>query len=151
MKTWVVDIDGTLALKGDRSPFDWSRVGEDLPNIPVIRVVEALLYVGDNIVFMSGRMEQCRSDTAHWLNVNIDCCYVHPRVGYPRDDHRGVSELFMRADGDYRPDTVVKLELFDNHVKDRYDVIGVIDDRASVCRQWREMGLTCLQVAEGNF
>jgi hypothetical protein len=137
MKTWICDIDGTLALKGERSPFDWSRVGEDLPNAPVIRVVEALLFRGDDIVFMSGRMEQCRRDTTLWLKANIDYCTGEP--------------LFMRADDDYRPDTVVKRELFDNHVKDRYDVIGVIDDRYSVVRQWRSMGLTCLQVAEGNF
>lgn len=145
MKVWIVDIDGTLALKGDRSPFDWSRVGEDLPNTPVIRVVEALLYLGDNIVFMSGRMEQCRAQTALWLNANIDCCNVH----VTRSDC--CEQLFMRADEDYRPDTIVKRELFDNHVKDRYDVIGVIDDRDSVVRQWRSMGLTCLQVADGNF
>ena len=33
VKTWIVDIDGTVAIMGDRSPFDWARVGEDLPNI----------------------------------------------------------------------------------------------------------------------
>ena len=144
MKTWIVDIDGTLALKGERSPFDWSRVGEDLPNIPVIRVVEALLYVGDNIVFMSGRMEQCRRQTALWLTANIDCCYVNPDGGYGE-------ELFMRADGDFRPDEIVKRELFDNHVKPRYDVIGVIDDRGKVVRMWRELGLTVLDVAGNDF
>lgn len=144
MKTWICDIDGTLALKGERSPFDWSRVGEDLPNEPVIRVVEALLYLGDNIVFMSGRMEQCRRQTALWLTANIDCCYVHPVGNYGE-------ELLMRADGDFRPDEIVKRELFDNHVKPRYTVIGVIDDRSKVVRMWRELGLTVLDVAGNDF
>lgn len=148
MKTWICDIDGTLALKGERSPFDWSRVGEDLPNIPVIRVVEALLYVGDNIVFMSGRMEQCRQQTAMWLNANIDCCNVHYDDGFPGGC---CEQLLMRADEDYRPDEIVKRELFDNHVKPRYDVIGVIDDRSKVVRMWRELGLTVLDVAGNDF
>lgn len=134
-KAWIVDIDGTLALMNGRGPFDWSRVGEDLPNEPVVRLVHAIDLLGDAIIFMSGRMEQSRCQTEMWLNAQI---------GFS-------GPLYMRKDDDFRPDTVVKRELYDNHVKDRYDVIGVIDDRASVCRQWREMGLTCLQVAEGNF
>ena len=33
-----------------------------------------------------------------------------------------------------------------------YDVAGVLDDRDQVVKMWRnELGLTCLQVAEGNF
>ena len=43
MQTWIVDIDGTVAIMGDRSPFDWARVGEDLPKSPVITVVEPRL------------------------------------------------------------------------------------------------------------
>lgn len=42
-KVWLVDIDGTVALRGERGPFDWDRVGEDKPNGPVIAVVRALM------------------------------------------------------------------------------------------------------------
>ena len=57
----------------------------------------------------------------------------------------------MRAVGDSRPDPVIKLELFNEHVHDRYDVRVVRDDRNSVVDLWRSMGLTCLQVAPGDF
>ena len=60
--------------------------------------------------------------------------------------------LLMRKDGDNRPDQIVKRELYERHVVGLYEVEGVLDDRAKVVRMWRdELGLTCLQVADGNF
>lgn len=60
-------------------------------------------------------------------------------------------ELFMRPAGDTRNDAVVKLELFDQHIRDRYDVLRCYDDRARVVAAWRSIGLTVFQVADGNF
>lgn len=140
MTTWICDIDGTLAVMGDRSPFDWQRVGEDTPNKPVVHLVESLLLAGDRVVFMSGRMEQCRRQTEIWLCANISGVFIPDG-----------QQLFMRPDEDYRPDAVVKRELYEKYVKPDYDIVGVIDDRNSVVRMWRDLGLTCLQVAEGNF
>jgi len=60
-------------------------------------------------------------------------------------------ELFMRPEGDMRPDNIVKAELFDTYVRDNYDVQFVIDDRDQVVDMWRRMGLACLQVAPGDF
>jgi hypothetical protein len=136
MQAWIVDIDGTLALKGGRSAYDWARVGEDEPNEPVLAVVRALVRDGYHIIFMSGRMEQCRHATIAWLNgQHLDALHLH-----------------MRPDDDYRPDEVLKRELYEAHVKGQYEVMGVIDDRAKVVRMWRdELGLTCLQVAPGEF
>ena len=42
----LVDIDGTVALMSGRSPFDWSRVGEDAPNPAVIAAVRAMHAAG---------------------------------------------------------------------------------------------------------
>lgn len=135
-KAVLVDVDGTVALMGDRGPFDWSRVGVDTPNGPVISVVRALYAAGHRIVVMSGRSDECRTDTETWLS-----------------EHLGVpcSGPFMRAAGDFRKDAVVKRELFDTHVRDTYDVVCVLDDRDQVVEAWRAMGLTVFQVAEGNF
>jgi predicted kinase len=133
----VVDIDGTTALKGERSPFDETRVHEDSPNLPVISVICALHAAGNLIVFLSGRTDACRDATAQWLATHVPV---------PFDG------LHMRQSGDHRKDSVVKRELFDVHVRDRYDVTCVLDDRDQVVRMWREeIGLTCLQVAYGNF
>jgi hypothetical protein len=59
--------------------------------------------------------------------------------------------LHLRAVGDHRKDAVVKREIFDREVRDRYRVVGVFDDRMQVVAMWRELGLTVFQVAEGDF
>jgi hypothetical protein len=135
---WICDIDGTLALRGDRSPYDWVRVGEDEPNPPVVTVVRALMGSGREVRYMSGRMEQCRDATVAWLREHVMSSMLP-------------SDLWMRADGDMRPDQVVKRELYEQHVRGFYEVEGVIDDRNRVVSMWRSIGLTCLQVADGNF
>lgn len=137
-KAWIVDIDGTVALRGDRSPYDWSRVGEDKPNRPVIDVVQALIAMGHEVRYVTGRMEQCRDSTVAWLREHVASA-THP------------SDLYMRPDGDYTPDDRLKREIWRRDIRDRYDVAGVIDDRARVVAMWREIGLTCLQVAPGDF
>jgi hypothetical protein len=59
----LVDIDGTLALRtGDRSPYDWDRVGVDDPKPPVIELEadlgECSIHPGPVQV---GRSNTCRS------------------------------------------------------------------------------------------
>jgi hypothetical protein len=143
--TYLVDIDGTLtcwspdpAVRAtQREPFDWDAVGLDLPNEPVIRLLEALDAVGVfHFVFVSARPEICREPTEKWLI-----------------DHVGVEwgRLFMRDTGDGRPDEVVKMEIFDREIRERYNVVGVFDDRNKVVSMWRSLGLTVYQVADGNF
>lgn len=134
---YICDVDGTVALNtGTRSPYDWSRVGEDEPNVAVVRVLKRLEKKA-RIIFMSGRDEECRATTVTWLVGQMPWL--------------STIDLFMRPQGDTRPDWVVKAELFDAHVRDQYNVLGVFDDRDQVVRMWREMGLTVLQVADGNF
>lgn len=83
-------------------------------------------------------MEQCRRQTVLWLEAN-----VWPQL------HN--AELHMRADGDYRPDDVVKREIYEQEIAPA-EIMGVIDDRDKVVRMWREeLGLACIQVAPGNF
>lgn len=131
----MVDIDGTVALMTGRSPFDETRVHEDRPNAPVIELVR-LMAATRRIIFCSGRTDACRDETSKWLLEH---------VGVPYE------LLLMRAAGDMRKDAVVKMELFDAHIRDLYRVAFVLDDRDQVVRMWRSLGLTVLQVAEGNF
>ncbi|GGU40385.1 phosphatase domain-containing protein [Streptomyces violascens] len=135
-KAVLVDIDGTVALMDGRSPFDETRVHQDLPNAPVISVVRALHSAGQRIVFLSGRTDSCRNATEAWLTEHIGVPYDGP---------------FMRPTGDSRKDSVVKVELFDAHVRDAYNVTCVLDDRSQVVKAWRGIGLTVLQVADGDF
>ncbi|RKR92639.1 putative kinase [Micromonospora pisi] len=133
----LVDLDGTMCLhEGRRSPYDETLVGGDAPNMPVRSAVLAMVHAGHRVVFMSGRSEGCREATEKWLAEHYPYAY---------------EGLFMRAAGDGRDDAVVKLELFNAHVRDRYRVAAVFDDRDRVVRMWRSLGLTVFQVADGDF
>lgn len=134
---WLFDLDGTLALMNGRKPFDWERVGEDLPNVPVVKIAKILLRDGQQLGFLSGRMEKSRRRTELWLLHHL----IIPEVKH----------LWMRADDDYRPDEVVKSEIYREQIAPVHEVEAVFDDRDKVVRMWREIGLTCFQVADGNF
>lgn len=136
-KAFLVDIDGTLAHMRDyRGPFDWKNVGLDDVDEKIAYIVKTLALDPDiRIIVMSGRDEVCRGETEEWLELH----------GIMYDD------LFMRPEKDMRPDNIIKAELFDNYVRDNFDVQFVLDDRDQVVEMWRRMGLTCLQVAPGDF
>ena len=135
----LVDIDGTVTDKGDRSPFEWHKVGLDTPKWPVINLVKAMRSSGYVIVFFSGRDAVCRPETTNWLSKHL---------GWPATDY----ELFMRPEQDNRKDSIVKAELFGQHIAGRYYVEFVVDDRQQVVDMWRRtLGLTCVQVDYGDF
>ena len=132
----IVDVDGTVALRNSRGPFEWEKVHTDLPNSPIVDLIEILHKTGYEIVFMSGRHEGIRKETLEWLSANVGCSFT----------------LIMRPNGDSRSDDVVKAELFRNYFSDSSQIFLVIDDRDRVVKMWREQfGLTCLQVASGDF
>jgi predicted kinase len=132
----ICDLDGTLAIIHDRSPFDSKRCETDLLNIPVAEIIKTYHEKGVKIIFMSGREDDSRSQTMNWLSYN--------RIPY--------NALYMRATGDMRKDAVVKKELFEAHVKDQFYIQFVLDDRNQVVDLWRlELGLLCLQVNYGDF
>lgn len=132
---YIFDIDGTIAKMKDRSPFEWHRVGED---DPIEHVIDTLIHLSKNygVVFMSGRDEVCRNETEVWITR-----------------HTGIEKptLFMRPQNDQRKDSIIKQELFDKYIKDKYYVVGVFDDRDQVVKVWRDMGLICFQCNYGNF
>jgi predicted kinase len=138
-KAVLVDIDGTVAQKSARSPFEWSRVGEDTPKQNVIAVVKSLKASGYEIIFFSGRDSVCRQLSLDWLKLHFN---------WQDADF----QLFMRAENDSRKDSIVKKELFEQHIVGKYYVDLVIDDRNQVVEMWRkDLGLTCLQVDYGDF
>jgi len=57
----------------------------------------------------------------------------------------------MRPAGNTENDAIIKKRLFDENIRDDYDVRFVLDDRNRVVDMWREIGLTCLQVDYGDF
>ena len=55
-----MDIDGTIALRSGRDPFEWKLAGQDLPNKPVVSVLRALVASGLSVIYVSGRPESAR-------------------------------------------------------------------------------------------
>lgn len=132
----IVDLDGTLCLRRDRGPYDETRVLTDAVNGPVLATVRAFHRYGAQIVFTSGRRETCRADTEQWLAEHLD------GIDYT---------LIMRPADDHRSDDLVKYDLYLRHIFDQFHVIAVFDDRDRVVAMWRQVGLTCMQVAPGDF
>jgi T4 RnlA family RNA ligase len=131
---YLVDVDGTLAINNTRNPFDWQRVDEDDLNLAVAILVEKLGR-DSNIILLSGRSAVCRDLTIAWLKkYNIH--------------HQ---DLFMRPTDDSRADDILKSELYYLHVRGKYNVLGVIDDRPKVCRMWRNLGLNVFQVGNPDY
>ena len=137
----IYDLDGTLAIRGERGPYDWDRVGEDMVNKAVQHVVKSCYgsyYQADcpdQIIFTSGRKEICRDVTDEWL-------LEHTNISY----HLHI--LLLREDDDNRDDVIVKEEMYNKHIKGKYRVRFVVDDRPKVCRMWRSLGLPVFQVGD---
>ena len=130
----LCDIDGTLAHMKNRSPYDWGRVDTDEVD-PTIKNLLNVLKDKYFIILASGRDEICREKTEKWLRGN-DIPY---------------GMLLMRPEGDIRKDSIIKRILFENYIRDYYNIQFVLDDRNQVVEMWRSLGLKCLQVQEGDF
>ncbi|WP_427007175.1 AAA family ATPase [Pseudarthrobacter sp. H2] len=132
----ICDIDGTLAHMVNRGPYDTSKYLDDEKDDLVHWAFARLSVEGGKRIICSGRSDEFRADTEQWLADN----------GITYD------LLLMRPAGDVRKDSIVKRELYEQHIKGQYNVRLVLDDRNQVVDMWRdELGLKCFQVAPGDF
>jgi len=132
----ICDIDGTIAEKGDRSPYDYAKVGNDTAKPATVQLLKDLKKNKYQIILMSGREDSCRDETIQWLKKHK----------IPWDF------LYMRETGDGRGDQIVKKEMYDTYVKDIFRVLFVLDDRDKVVKMWRtKLNLPCFQVEYGDF
>jgi hypothetical protein len=144
----IFDLDGTLALIDHRRHFvegrtskatdeDWrnffAACVDDEPNLPVIRILQALRAQGYYIVILSGRSDEVITQTKTWLQDN----------DIPYD------EMHMRPEGNYEPDQKWKARFLRRF--DLTKILCVFDDRDKVVEMWRSKGIACFQVAPGNF
>ena len=134
-KTAVIfDLDGTLSNLNGRSPYDQALCGEDLVHEHIAELARMYAkHSPHDVLIVSGRFEDCREQTADWLY-----------------DHGIIYEaLFMRQSKDQRPDTVIKQEIYEQHIQPRWDVVMVYDDRPKVIRMFRGLGLNVADVGKG--
>jgi hypothetical protein len=144
---YIFDLDGTLALIQHRRHFvegpnkDWRAFFyacvDDAPNLPLISTLRRLHYAGADVWIWSGRSDEVRLETEEWL-------YRHS-VGGPHP-------MKMRTAGDHQPDVTLKRGwLHAMSPTDRQRLVAVFDDRTRLVDMWRSEGVTCFQVAEGDF
>ena len=143
-RRYVFDMDGTLALVDHRRGLldsgrpDWHSFNKasllDPPHEAVAIVLRALYSAGFEIWIVSGRSDVAEQETRGWLTKHA-VPYHH---------------LLMRSSSDNRADDVLKREWA---IKYEFPqrVLAVFDDRNSVVQMWRELGLPCFQVAQGDF
>jgi len=151
MTNVIFDLDGTLALIDDRRVvstkpngkinwdifFDPKNIDLDKPNLPVIKMAQLLKQQGFRIVILSGRLKTTKDATTQWLQ----------KFDVPFD------VIKMRPDSSefkFMPDDKLKQGWLDSLFPNK-DIFAVFDDRNKVVDMWRKNGLTCFQVAEGNF
>jgi hypothetical protein len=173
MPMYIFDLDGTLALidhrrhlveapmvnevyppgvagngpkiKDPKFKPNWDEFFalciKDSPNWPVVGTMMQLRACGCDVRIWSGRVDKVRAATLEWLHVYTT---IQP---YELD-----KMLVMRPGGDYRPDEQLKLKWLNAlPPADRARLVAVFDDRDKVVDMWRKNGVTCFQVARGDF
>jgi hypothetical protein len=132
----ISDLDGTLIKMCHRDIHDAKKAYGDMP-IPHIKEMLEMYHNNYTIIFVTGRNEQYRDVTEKWIANNM--IYGFSYI------------LYMRPFGDKREDTEIKTEIYNQNIKDNYDVKFVLEDRDRCVCEWRRIGVPCLQVADGNF
>lgn len=140
----VFDLDGTLALNEHRRHFvegpgkkDWDgffeACGGDTLNRPLATILRTMRRDGHRVEIWSGRTDKVIALTKGWLYLN-DLAHI-PYKGRPV--------------GNYNTDVILKHGWLDDNKE--YWPHLFFDDRDSVVKLWRNLGIPCFQVAEGDF
>ncbi len=140
-ETVVFDMDGTLAdvssirhlvVKGSKNRnFDeFHTRSVDCPPIQWVKNCALLAKdIGLTVIQVTARQEKYRPHTSWWLADN----------GVPSDG------LFMRPNGDYRPDYDVKRHMLMS-LQNSFDIIRAYDDNPSIIAMWKEFNIPCTEV-----
>jgi predicted kinase len=137
------DMDGTLNdVRGvrhflapkngkKRRDFDsFHRMSEFEPAVDdVLQMAFDAHDAGFEVVITTARSEPYRETTQKWLDKH--------EVPY--------ANIFMRKEGDGRPDYEVKKEMYDQ-ISMYYDVVRCVDDNPQAIRAWREKGVAVTTV-----
>lgn len=132
----IVDLDGSLV---DMSPVvhlvrrkpknfeEFYRYGvEDAaPNEAIMSRVWRHATLGREPIYLTGRPYRLLAGTSEWLLRN----------------NAPWGLLFMRPDGDHRPDVVVKKEIYERDIAPIFNVVEAIEDRARVAAMWESLGI----------
>lgn len=144
----IMDIDGTLAnadhrihllVPPDGGKKDWEAFLAAAPgdsiNPEILALNNAMSDAGYKVFVCTGRNENTAYATTAWLKNN----------GVQYD------AIAFRAVNDRRDDVVVKKEMLDSIRESGFEILFAVEDRKGVTKMWRENGVRCLQVCEGDY
>lgn len=137
----IIDLDNTLCNCDHRKDFLKQRpvnfkgfsehLGEDIANEWCVKLINR--FKDDHeIIYITGRPEEYRDSTRHW--------FFEQRIVINSE------VLFMRKDGDFRPDYEIKEDIYFDNIKNRYNIVFAIDDREAVVKMWRKNEIICLSL-----
>lgn len=133
----IVDIDGTLAVRGKRGIFDFVRSIDDEVAFPIVyflRLIDdankyiSVIVPTTEIIIITGREDCYRDVTNKWLNRH--------QIPY--------TKMYMRRTGDKRKSNIVKEDIYISMIRDKYNVLCVFEDRQQDLDMYRSHGLYSL-------
>jgi predicted HAD superfamily phosphohydrolase YqeG len=122
----IVDIDATLVGS------------KDAPIENVCNIIRGLKDEETEVVMITARSNSVRKKTMEWLKIHDVPC----------------DGLLMRPTGNSVTDAYIKRKVFNDEFLKLYNfsqVWFVLEDRNECVDMWRGEGLTCLQVAPGDY
>ena len=128
----IVDMDGTLAfnLSGRNFFDDIDMIKYDTPLLATVSILRAMKMTGTcNIFIVTGRSEKSREATETWLTEN----------NIPFD------KVFMREEGDFSHSNDFKQKVYEDNIKNNYNVLFVLDDDTKCMKMYQEQGLICMK------
>lgn len=128
VNTVVFDIDMTLTSEW----YYEDNVATLRANFPLVQLAILLAESGVSIVISTARPNRLRAESENWLQS----------VGVKFD------ALYMRNDGDDRPDHYVKTEQALAIIEDFGRPLLWYDDNQDNCKVVRELGIPCIQVTQ---
>jgi hypothetical protein len=146
----------------------YNAMGEDKVNEWCRELILSMVYVKygqqpTDIIFITGRPEKYREKTVNWMDNWISCSVSRHNL-FMRPDYIPCSPCFksdgtlvngnirINEDGsvnrgpDYRPSHEVKREIYEREIRDKYDVLFVLEDDPKCVEMYRSLGLVCLDV-----
>jgi phosphoglycolate phosphatase-like HAD superfamily hydrolase len=139
----LFDMDGTLCdvrsirhlVTGPEKNFDafHLRSGECPPHAHVVEAAHQARRDGLGVLIVTARQARYRNVTAMWLALH----------GVPSD------ALFMRANGDFRPDVQVKQDIL-ARIRQRWVPVCAWDDNPAIVDLWASEGISCVVVSGWN-
>ena len=142
----IFDLDGTLAHANERGWFEYKEVIFDSVDQIVARSLILYQERGFKIIILTAR------ENKTFDGPILNCINVLELTElWLKENKIPYDYIFMREEFDSRKDSPVKLDLFDKHIRDNFNVQLVFEDRDKPVELFRSLGIKTYQVQEGKY